>query len=142
MKRFSLLPLLLVLAAACASSSTGSKLAAVNVRAHSLPFFASGDSAPLELDVYVTNKTAAPLTVRSIRVTSLSMVEYEIISQERLFNETLAPGESKSFPISATAVRTASGQNAVEALSMRAEIDFEHAGGRTREAFTFPHVGT
>lgn len=142
MKRSLLYPLLLFLAAACASDPS-SKIASVDVRAHSLPFFGSGSSAPVELDITVANKTAAPLTVRSIRVSSLNMLEYDLAMQEKLFNETIAPGESKTFPVSVTAIRTASNASADEALSLRAEIDFEAAGGkRTREVFTFPRVGT
>jgi len=62
---------------------------------------------------------------------------------EKLFNETIAPGESKTVPYTTTAIRTASNDSADEDLSLRAEIDFEAAGGkRTREVFTFPRVGT
>jgi len=142
MKRFTAAALLVVFAAACASNSA-SKVASVSMRTHSLPFFGSGTSAPVNLDITVTNISNAPLTVRSIRVTSLNMLEYEVASVEKLFNETIAPGESKTVPYTTTAIRTASNDSADEDLSLRAEIDFEAAGGkRTREVFTFPRVGT
>jgi len=130
-----------LLAAACGSMHQASAIADVNLQAHSAPFFGSSSTAPLEFDVTIRNKTTAPLAVRSIRISTLNMLEYSVDSGEKLFKETIAPGETKTFPVTATAVSVSAGTSSNEPLSLRADVDFEGTGGkRFHEVYTFPKV--
>ena len=139
--RLLLIGSLFLLAAACGTMSNTPAVAAVNVHAQTAPFFGSGFSAPFPFDVSVTNRTTEPLNVRSIRVSSPGMLQYTIRREEKLFKETLAPGETKALPFTATAIRTSSTLGSTEPLTLRLEVDFERSNGKViREVYTFPNL--
>ena len=139
MRRFLIVALVFALMA-CSSSAPkfGGRPATIerpdiDVRQLSVPFFGSGYTAPLPLDVDITNRSSVPLNVRRVRVEATGMSEYSIYPNERLFKETLAPGQTKSFSINATAYTNIARLTPVEPLSLRATIDFESGETRFRE---------
>lgn len=80
------------------------------------------------------------MTVRAIRISSPGMMQYTVRPEQRMFSTTLAPGETKSFPISATAIASSRRLSVTEPLDLRADIDFETDGRRFREIFNFSNV--
>lgn len=134
----------ILIAAAC-SSGGGTRpstvtQADVDVRTAGSLFFGSGTSAPLNLDVTVTNRARVPMTVRSIRVSSPGMMQFTILPAQKMFSTTLEPGETKNFPISTTAIASRSRLSPTEPLNLRADVDFETNGRRFKEIFNFPNV--
>src|SRR6185436_6155761 len=82
MRRFLIVALVFALMA-CSSSSPkfGGRPATIarpdiDVRQLSVPFFGSGYTAPLPLDVDITNRSSVPLNVRRVRVEATGMSEY------------------------------------------------------------------
>ena len=136
MKRTSIL-FGILLAAACGSGSmtTSGGRAAVAVSLASQVFFGSGTTAPANLDVIVENRSGLPIKVRNIRVQSSGMVQWGIYPVQRAFNETLAPGEAKAFPLFATAVARYSRSMPNEPLSVRAVVQFESGEKNYQEMY-------
>lgn len=133
----------IVVAAACASSATrppNVNQADVDIRPAGSLFFGSGTTAPLNLDVTVTNRASVPIKVRSIRISSPGMVQYAIRPTEKIVSTTLAPGQSRTFAVNTTAVAGSSRLSPTEPLSLRADIDFEADGRSYREIFNFPRI--
>src|SRR5688572_1296783 len=113
MMRLRLLPLLL-LALACSSSSPspeGGDSAPAGLRPSitmqirgSVHMDRTGEG-PMTLLVHITNRAADAITLRRVRVQSWAMEQWAIDPAERYIVEKLAPGESKTVEISATAYR-------------------------------------
>jgi hypothetical protein len=123
---------------ACGSTkpmSTSGGRAAVGVALVSQVFFGSGTTAPANLDVVVENRSAHPIVVRNIRAQSSGMVQWGIYPVQRNFNETLNPGEAKSFPLFATAVARYARMTPNEPLNVRAVVDFQSEGRRYQEMY-------
>lgn len=137
--RASSIALLVLLAAGCGSSqqefSTSGGRAAVGVNLVSPVFFGSGTTAPANLDVIVENRSAAPIMVRSIRVESMAMAVWGIYPVQRIFRESVNPGEAKAFPLFATAVTGRARSTPNEPLSVRAVVQFESGEERYQEVF-------
>jgi len=141
MRRF-VLPLLLLLAAACASANRPSTPGRPEVAIRQLGslFFGSGSTAPITFEVMVQNVARDPIQLLRVRVeSSPGMAQYSTSPVERVFNQTLAPGETKSVSLVATA-RTLT-RNPTEPLSMRAFVEYSSGGTRHRELYTFFNVG-
>ena len=68
------------------------------------------------------------------------MAQYGIRPVDRIFNETLAPGESKTMYLSTTAIAAVSGLMAMEPLTLRVEGDFAVGGQRYHELFNIVNV--
>ena len=99
--------------------------------AHSI-FFGSSSTAPATVDVFVGNRATVPITVRRIEVDSPGMGEYALIRTTRAFREVIAPGQSKTLTVFATAETTV--RRPTEPLTIRAVIEFEAEGqARWRE---------
>jgi hypothetical protein len=140
--RRPLLPLLLLLAVACASANRPSTPGRpeIGVRQLGSLFFGSGSTSPITFEVGIRNVAAEPIKIVRVRLeASPSMAQYTTYPVERVFNETLAPGETKAVSLVATA-RTLT-RNPTEPLSMRAFIDYESGGTRHRELYMFFNVG-
>jgi hypothetical protein len=134
----------MLLAVMCASGGGArpAEVAAaeVTVRLRSPLFFGSGREAPASFEVDVTNQATVPLVVRSIRIASPGMVQYTILPRERIFKETIAPGETKTLPVDATAVASRGGLMAGEPLNVRVDVEFEASGRRFREIYSLLNV--
>jgi len=133
---------LFTLFAAIACTSSGPKFGnrpstverpEIEVRQMSTPFFGSGGTAPVPLDVDIVNHASVPLSVRRVRVESTGMAEYALYPVERLFKEDIPPGQTKTFNITATAYTNIARLNPVEPLSLRATVDFETGDVRFHE---------
>lgn len=142
MRRFVLLSLLVVIAAACASAAKsgrpeGMPQPQMEIRQlGGAPFFGSGYTAPMNFSVYVSNPGNVPLTVRRVEIASIGTATYAIRNAERLFNTEIAPGQSAEFTMSTTAYTNVSRLDVVEPISIRTIVEFEHSGGsRFREVY-------
>jgi len=138
--RFSLVLALSVLFVAGCGSTASSRpkdvpKPDVEIRTLGDMFFGSGRTAPLTLEVGISNPASRPLIVRRIRVESPGMVQYGIQPTERIFRETLQPGEGRVLALTVTAIAGSSRLNATEPLTLRAWIDFEIDGKRFRELY-------
>ena len=135
--RLASLSLLLVLAIACASGGTSRPAdmprPGVDIRQSGALFFGSGSTAPAFLEVAVTNLGSQPLIVRRVRIDSPGMAQYGLQPTERVFRETIAPGDTKSVQITPTAVTTTSRPS--EPLTLRAIVYFESNGRSFREIY-------
>ena len=134
-RRF-VLPALLLLAIACGSANTANRPPGVTQPDIDLEianeiFFGSGSTAPATIDVRITNTSPQPITVRRIDVESPSMTEWGLPRQSRVYNEVIAPGETKPITFFATA-RTITSRRS-EPLSYQARVEFEAAGQRWQE---------
>jgi hypothetical protein len=130
-----------LLAAACASSPQEPSLVEVDVRTGGSLFFGSGTTAPLMAEVVVGNRTSAPIVLRGIRLSSPGMSQYSLLPESRTFNDTIAAGEAKAYPMTPTAVASRARMTVNEPLTIRAEIDFESGGKRRREIVHVRNVG-
>lgn len=132
-----LLPLLLLLAAACASSSGNRPQDVakpdISIRQAAPIFFGSGSSAPVTIDVHITNNAAVPLRVREIEVRSPGMMQYGLVRTSKTFNDTIAPGQSRTLGLVATAVAANTRFQPNEPLSVQAIVRFEANGRGFRE---------
>jgi hypothetical protein len=134
--------LMIVFVSACGTAGSSSKFPRPDVAINPLgtPFFGSGTEAPVDIEVVITNRAQEPIRVRSIRITSPGMVQWALVSQNRIFNETIAPGTTKSLSIPATAVASSSRLNPTEPLAARVEVRFEAASGSHREVYNFQNI--
>lgn len=122
-------------AVACgsASSSRPAAITAPEVRADLVGtvFFGSGNTAPANIDVTVTNTASVPITLLRVEVDSPGMGTYRIQRTARQVRENLGPGETKRVTVFATAITTVS--NPSEPLTLRTIADFEAGKDRWRE---------
>jgi hypothetical protein len=140
MKRLALVSLVLIAVACGSGGGGGSSNAApgrpeLQILQKSPLFFGSGRTAPLTLEVFFTNRTPEPVVVRRVRVEPWSMTQYAIYPAERLFKETVAPGETRSVLLNATAYTNLSRLRATEPLSVRATLDYDYQGKRYRALY-------
>jgi hypothetical protein len=133
-----LLPVLLLLAAACGSSS-GNRPADVakpdiSVRqvGDSL-FFGSLNTAPMSIDIHIRNNATVPLLVREIEVRSPGMMQYTLQRYAKTFHETIPPGESRTLGLVATVYANNPRAHSTEPLTVQAVVRFEANGRGFRE---------
>ena len=139
--RLSIPVLLMVMLAACSSANSGARpadvaQADVNVNLRAPLLFGSSGVTQAAFDVIIRNNATVPVKLRKIRLTSPAMVEYSIRPMERSWDDTLAPGVTKTYTMLGEAIAASSGLNPSEPLNVRAEIDFEVNGRRYRDIFT------
>jgi hypothetical protein len=131
-----LLPLLLLLAACASSSGNRPKdipKPGIEVRQAAPIFFGSGYRAPISIDVHITNNAAVPLRVREIEIRSSGMMQYSIDRTSKIFNETLAPGQTRTLGLVTTATASRRELHTNEPLSVQTIIRFEANGRGFRE---------
>jgi hypothetical protein len=130
-----LVALLPLLALACASGSNGrpAGIAApeINADLSGTVFFGSGNTAPANIDVEVTNVANVPITLRRVEIDSPGMGTYGLQRSSRIVREIIAPGETRRVTVFATAVTTV--RNPSEPLTIRAITEFESGKDRWRE---------
>ena len=133
----SLLPLVLVLTAACGTAS-GNRPAdvekpSITVRQASSIFFGSSNTAPVTIDVSVTNNAKVPLLVKEVEVRSPGMMQYGLVRTAKTFNETIPPGESRTLGMVVTAVANQARTRSDEPLAVQAIVRFQANGRGFRE---------
>lgn len=134
-RRVSLLFLVVLFAVACGSTGSGrpANISAPEIRSGiaGTVFFGSGTTAPVTIDVAVTNTATVPIVLRRVEVDSPGMSTYGLIRTARTMRENLAPGETKTVSVFATAVTNV--RNPSEPLTIRVIADFESGKDRWRE---------
>lgn len=96
-------------------------------------FFGSGQTAPVSLNVEVTNLADESIKLRRIRVESPGMVQYSLYPVQREYNDEIPPAGRRTFSLFATAFTNQRALMQSEPLSVRAVIDFEVTGTHFRE---------
>jgi hypothetical protein len=126
--------------AACSSGgppmSTSGGRAGVAVTLASPVFFGSGTTAPANLEVLVENRAGVPIVVRNISIQSSGMLSWGIYPTQRMFNETVNPGEAKAFPMFATASARTSRMTPNEPLTVRTVVQFDAGKERFQEIYS------
>jgi hypothetical protein len=138
-RRVSLLFLVVAVAAlfavACGSTSSArpATISAPALRADLVGtvFFGSGNTAPANIDVSVTNTSSVPITLLRVEVDSPGMATYRIQRTVRQVRENLGPGETKRVTVFATAITNV--RNPSEPLTLRTLADFEAGKDHWRE---------
>ena len=97
--------------------------------------FGSGYEAPATIEVSITNRAQVPIAVRRVEVDAPGMRQYTIRRANRVFNQTIPPGETKVLTLftSATANTDDARANIDEPLLLRVMADFEAEGASWRE---------
>lgn len=136
MRRPFLLPFLFVLAG-CGSSS-GSRPAdierpSIDIRQASPIFFGSTNSAPVTIDLHITNNARVALQVREIELRSPGMMQYRLVRAAKIFNETIEPGQSRTLGMVVTAVTSDPRVPSDEPLAVQAVVRFTVDGRGFRE---------
>ncbi|HVR43595.1 MAG TPA: hypothetical protein VMS56_09125 [Thermoanaerobaculia bacterium] len=94
-------------------------------------FFGSGvTTAPVTFEIDVTNRAADPLEVTEIELNSLGGAQFEILTKVRRLRERIAPGETRTISVSATAVSRTVRGTPTEPMSVRGIVTFETPDGR------------
>lgn len=130
---FAAVAALFALACGSSGSSRPAGVAAPEVRADLVGtiFFGSGNTAPANIDVWVTNRANVPIVLRHLEVDSPGMGTYTIRRTTREVRETITPGDTRRVTIFATAITTV--RNPSEPLTIRVFADFEVGEDRWRE---------
>lgn len=119
---------------ACASSSgnrpTNIAKPEIVVRQAGSLFFGSLSSTPISIDVTVTNRANVPIRLREVQLSSPGMVQYTIIAKSQIFNELIAPGETKTVGLVTTAVARQARLQAAEPLALRTFVRFQAPDGK------------
>ncbi|HEX6096961.1 MAG TPA: hypothetical protein VF432_11605 [Thermoanaerobaculia bacterium] len=97
------------------------------------PMFLSQGSTPVSIDVQVTNRADVPLVLREVEISSPDSGQYAITPARRLFEETIAPGETRKVSLSTSAVARNMGAPVGEPVHLRAWVRFEANGKSFRE---------
>jgi hypothetical protein len=146
MRILLLVPLVLLSSIACGTAAAGRPATVpepeIWMQQVGQIFFGSGNSAPVTVNVEITNFAAIPLTLREVQLTSPGMMEYAIQPISRRFAEEIPPGESRSVTIFATAFTNIARLSPREPLSLRAVVHFEADSIRFREHVNQRIVGT
>jgi hypothetical protein len=133
MRRFMLFPIVFLLACGSAGGSRPKNIPKPDVGAeltHDV-FFGSGSTAPATIEVRARNRASVPIELRRVELSSPGMLEWGIVPTSREFRDVIAPGETKSVTLFATAETTV--RRPTEPLSIRAIVEFEAGGARWRE---------
>ena len=132
----TLLASALLFLAACASTSSDrpANIAQPEIRIRQAgPMFLSQGTTDVSIDVEVTNRADVALVLREVDISSPDSGQYVIHRARRLFNETIAPGETRKVSLSARATATNLRTPVGEPVSVRGFIRFEANGKPFRE---------
>ena len=142
--RTRVLPIALILLAACSSSPRPKDVtrADVDVRLTNSLFFNSAGIAAANFEVTVKNTASMPITLREVRLTSPGMVTYTLRAESRRMNETLDPGGSTTVLVTATVYGNPGSLINNEPFAVRVFLDFEANGMRHHDYFNILNVTT
>jgi len=131
------LALVCLLIAACGTTPRPKIAPLLTVSADREPFFGSNFEAPIDLGISVTNRSAEPIRVRSIRLRSPGGTQWAIRPLQKIFNEVIAPGQTKSLLMPAMAVASETRLTPTEPITLRVDLRFEAHGEQFREVYNF-----
>ena len=138
--RIPLVFLAILIASACGTTQRSKLAPQVSVSADREPYFGSNTEAPLDLGINITNRAPDPIRVRSIRITSPGGVQWAIRPLYRIFNEVIAPGETKSLLMPAIAVAATTRLTPTEPMTVRVDLVYELQGKELREIYNFNRI--
>ena len=104
-------------------------------------FFGAGNTAALNLDVGIRNATQEEIIVRRVRIDPSLMTQWSVYPQEKVFKETLAPGQGRALSMYLSAYTNVSRLMPTEPLSLRATIDYDAGDKHYREYYIQSRVG-
>ena len=132
-----LLPLAVLLLAACASTSddppAGFTRPLIELQQPGGMFFGSDASTVITIDVAVQNRANVSLTVRHIALSSVGMTDYTLVPTARTLNVVIPPGESRTMGVVVRAEAVTARSQTSEPLSVRAVVRMEANGHLFRE---------
>lgn len=154
MKQYLLLSTILLLVVACAGGTvgygqgdgdtTGQATAVIGDSSHASgsndlnvditlpdppPYMSGVDTYELEYIFQVKNQGASPATIKRISIASAAG-NYQLERWSRKFDKTIAAGATDNLPFVARAIGVNSTLGTRAPMKVRAEIEFENAGGR------------
>lgn len=133
-----LVPLLLVLAVACGSStSTNPFRPSVAISQLDGMSFGATTRAPITVEVRLRNVSKEELTVRLIRLEGGLTQQYVVAPVERTVREAVAPGAETSFRLGMTAVSQQGRIQDPEPLNLRGFITYDVAGKQYQDLYIF-----
>ncbi len=94
-------------------------------------FFGAGNTAPVTLEVSITNHATTPLRVRQIEASTPTMTTYRLQNIRQRFDEMIATGETKTLKLFTNAVTSVNSPK--EPLSVRTIVTLEANGVPFRE---------
>ena len=97
-------------------------------------FFGQAAQTDVTVDVRITNRATVPITLREVEVSSANAEQYSIPRSRRTFKETIAPGETRTVQVLATAVAQNLNPRFAQPLIVRTFLRFEADGKSFREA--------
>ena len=140
MNRRALFPLALLLAAACASSSAvpGAKIPQPKVQiiartnlADVVPTMATGIAVHYELRI--TNVAEVPVTLKRADLDSMAGGGFNVASKTRLYDVTIAPGETVSADFDTTAyINDPLSYESRAPVAIRAQLLFDSPLGKVQ----------
>jgi hypothetical protein len=127
---------LLLLLAACASSTRPANVPqpGIEVRQAGPIYFGQAPSTPVTVDIQITNRADVPIVLRNAEVSSSSSEQYTIPRYRRTFDQTIAPNETRTLQLDATAVAINTRPVNAQPLLVRTFLLFEANGKTFREA--------
>lgn len=99
-----------------------------------MTFAADRGATDVSFRITITNRLAAPVTVKRLTLQSMGGSSFRLETSSRKFNKTIAPGAKESFKYWAPAVATDLTNTRVP-LVVRTTVDAVTDGTRIREVF-------
>ena len=118
-----LVPLILLLVA-CSSTPQNPYRPTVIARQLNAMNFGATTSAPITVEVDVTNRHTQPITIQRIRLEGGLTQQYILAPAERSLREVIGPGETRSVRLSMTAVSQQGRIQDPEPLNLRGFVSY------------------
>ncbi len=132
-----LAPLILLVAACSSSPSQNPYRPTVTVQQLNAMNFGATTSAPITIEVHVTNKHNQPITVQTIRLEGGLSQQYYVTPGDLTVRDLIAPGESRDFRISITAVSQQGRIRDPEPLNLRGFVTYLVGEQRYQDLYIF-----
>lgn len=133
-----LLPVLLLLAVACASSpSQNPYRPSVTIEQLNGMNFGASNSSPITIEVQIRNVATQPILVRTIRLEGGLTQQYQIKGDQRAVQETIAPGETRPVRLQIVAVSQQGRIQDPEPLNLRGFITYNVGGQQFQDRYLF-----
>lgn len=133
-----LLPILL-LAVACASPQNPYRPQARLEQLTSMNFGAT-TSAPVAIEVHITNVAKLPMTVKIVRIEGGLSQQYVVSPVERVVTEVIQPGETRGVRLTITAVSQQGRINDPEPLNLRGFITYRVGDQQFQDLYIFRSI--
>lgn len=115
---------LVVLIAACSSTSQNPYRPTVIARQLNAINFGATTRAPITVEVDITNKHTQPITIRRIRLEGGLSQQYAVTPADRTEAEVIGAGETRSFRLPMTAISQQGRVQDPEPLNLRGFVTY------------------